>query len=177
MAKLFCLFTSIFFLLACATSKINKAETIPSDNIVRPSWLPVKPKDENNILYEIGVCSKTFHRKDAIQNAFEDALSRLSKRFEVRVNSVLVDIISDTGEYTDRSISVRVNNEVSDVVLYGAELYKVFYDEQGIYGEKEATYVLIRWSESKLRETLNEILKEYKTKLKELDSLEKIEKK
>lgn len=133
-----------------------------------PKWLLEKPPEEKGIFYEIGASPKTFFQKDAKKNAYEDALSTLSKRLKVEVKSIFFEIRELRGEWVHKETSVGVSEEVSDAVLYGAELIDEYYDEQGVLGEKESTYALIRWSEDKLKERIENILREYREKIKEL---------
>lgn len=101
-------------------------------------------------------------RKDAVERGFESGVAELAKRLKVRVKSVMVEIQQgNQGTWTGKDVRLGVSEEVADLVLYGAEPVSDWYDVKGTYGAKGTTYVLVRWSESRFKSRLNELLKEF----------------
>lgn len=135
------------------------AGCIPTSPI--PSWVKQKPGGDANTLYEVGICARTFKRKDAIDRAFDDAIAKLSKRIRVEVKSRYIETIGEGGGI-ERETKLKISSEAVDLALYGAEQIDSWYDKKGLVGERATTYVLVRWSEGKFRQRVEKLLKDLK---------------
>ena len=133
-----------------------------------PFWLHKKPVESENVFYEIGSCGKTLNPKDAEYVAFIDAITRLSIRMKVRIKSIGIDILTEECERFDREKFLNISQEVTDLILYGAEIKSVYYDEKGRCGPPGYTYVLVEWSESNLKERIDKLKEKYKEEIEKI---------
>ncbi len=136
----------------------------PTDNSSPPSWLIEIPQDDEYI-YAIGSCSKTYRRKDAKERALENARVELSRSVSLDIQSVLLDIHSsreskERSSIYEQRVTFRLDKYVSEAVLSGSQAVAFWYDKKGVAGEKGITYALVRISKKGIREGLNSIAEE-----------------
>ena len=53
---------------------------------------------------------------------------------KVRIKSIGIGILTEEWERFDREKFLNISQEVANLVLYGAEIKSVYYDEKGRYG-------------------------------------------
>ncbi len=143
--------------------KAGKVGT-PTDYTSSPSWLTELPQDDEYI-YAVGSCSKTYRRKDAEERALENARVELCRSINVDIQSVVFDIRSfkERGGQSPgyrQGVSFRMDKYVSEVVLSGSQAAAFWYDEKGVAGNKGNTYALVRISRKGVREKLKDIDRE-----------------
>ena len=125
-----------------------------------PSWVVKLPQD-NEYIYALGSCPKTYIREDAEPRAEENAKKELSRSISVEVRSEMVDLegtSGQTGVYSQlhEEKSVKVDNNLLEAILDRAELVECWFDENGIAGEKENTYALVRIPRGEIRDQLGD---------------------
>jgi hypothetical protein len=129
-----------------------------------PSWLIEIPQDDEYI-YAIGSCSKTYRRKDAEERALENARVELSRSISLDIQSVLFDIHSskeskERSSIYEQRVTFRLDRYVSEAVLSGSQALAFWYDKKGVAGDKGITYALVRISKKGIKEELNSIADE-----------------
>ena len=142
-----CAVSSIKFSCSATHSpenKINQSIELPQ----YPIWVVKLPQD-NEYIYAVGSCPKTYVPEDAEPRAEENAKKELSRSIKVEVRSVMVGLEGaegQTGSYSQlhEEKSVKVDDTLLKEILDKAELVEYWFDKGGITGEKENTYALVR---------------------------------
>lgn len=140
------------------------ASTPPQGAAAPPAWMTKPPDERGGVFYQVGMSPKTFRQKDGVDRAYEDGVERLAKRLKVDVKSFRLEVETGgkgSGEHHERTITA--SSEAADLAIYGAEQVESYFDRDGLFGERETTYVLVRWSQSKQQET-ERLLKKKKEK-------------
>lgn len=145
------------------TKKTGGIET-STDYSSTPSWLIEIPQDDEYI-YAIGSCSKTYRRKDAKERALENARVELSRSISLDIQSVVFDIHSlreskERSSIYEQRVTFRLDRYVSEAVLSGSQAVAFWYDKKGVVGDKGITYALVRISKKGVWEGLNSIAEE-----------------
>lgn len=145
------------------TKKTGGIETY-TDYSSPPSWLIEIPQDDEYI-YALGSCSKTYRRKDAEERALENARVELCRSINVDIQSVVFDTrsLKERGGQSpgyEQGVSFRLDRYVSEAVLSGSQAMAFWYDKKGVAGNKGNTYALVRISRKGVREGLNSIAEE-----------------
>lgn len=149
------------------------ASTPPQGVATAPAWMTKPPEERGGVYYQVGMSPKTFRQADGIDRAYEDGVERLAKRLKVDVKSFRLEIETGgkgSGERQERTVTA--STEVADLAIYGAEQVESYFDRDGLFGERESTYVLVRWSQSKQQET-ERLLRKSDPKKQEAERLPK----
>jgi len=107
-----------------------------------PDWVMRTPTMKNKIC-AVGAVDPTFYRDDARRNASEAARNELAKTIQVKISTVMYDEInSHGGGWTDEVSVQQIVGSISDVVLSGAQVMEVWFDEYGVVDRDGMTYAL-----------------------------------
>jgi len=90
----------------------------------------------------VGAVDPTFFRQDGRVNAGESARAELARTIQVKVTAVMYDEQTTHGQWVDQAIVQEVIGSVSEVVLSGAQVMEVWYDDHGAVSRRGMTYAL-----------------------------------
>ena len=106
-----------------------------------PDWVMRTPSLKGNIC-AVGAVDPTFFRDDGRVNAGKAARGELARTVQVQITSVMYDEQTTRGGWVDQATVEQVVGSISDVVLAGAQVKEVWYDETGRVSRQGMTYAL-----------------------------------
>ena len=110
-----------------------------------PEWaLTGNAPETQGSICAVAVAGPTYFRTDGVEAASERARSALAKTLEVEIRSNMVDLQTHDASAHEYQSIVEVSTFASELVLHGAEIVEIWYDEKGIgFGQKpRCIYVL-----------------------------------
>ncbi|MDP6503642.1 MAG: hypothetical protein QF886_08510 [Planctomycetota bacterium] len=117
-----------------------------------PSW--VLNPEKAGFYSAVGVCGKTLFRKDARDNAAEDARANLALALESEVKVIVVQVTDNRGTRSDQTQVVEASKMSSDIVMEQSEIQGYWVDKHGAVDKPMTTYALARIPKTALRRAL-----------------------
>jgi hypothetical protein len=109
---------------------------------VAPDWVMHTPSMPKKVC-AVGAVDPTFYRDDARSNASDAARAELAKTIQVKISTVMYDEINSHGGGWTEEVSVQqIVGSISDVVLSGAQVVEVWFDEHGVVDREGMTFAL-----------------------------------
>lgn len=116
-----------------------------------PKWVKSNISYETaDFIYAVGYSPPTLFRKDAEENAKNNAIIELSKYIEVNVKSFTASYLDKSGSKNIKDGFLNISQETVNRTISKIETVSVWYDEKGIRGEKGAAFALVRIKKSYL---------------------------
>lgn len=127
--------------IACASAPPPQPQLVPEGSLKKagkdaPEWVLRTPRMQGNVC-AVGAVDPTFFRDDGIERAKEAARAELARTVQVKINSVFLDVAENDGSWVRQVI-----DSTSEVVLSGAEVLEVWYDETGSVQRRGMTWAL-----------------------------------
>ncbi len=127
--------------IACASAPPPPPQLVPEGSLKKagkdaPEWVLRTPRMQGNVC-AVGAVDPTFFRDDGIVRAKEAARAELARTVQVKINSVFLDVAENDGSWVRQVI-----DSTSEVVLSGAEILEVWYDEAGSVQRRGMTWAL-----------------------------------
>lgn len=117
-----------------------------------PAW--VLNPERTGFYSAVGVCGQTLFRKDARDNAAEDARANLALAFESEVKVIIVQVTDNKGTNSDQTHVVEASKLSADIVMEQSEIQGYWVDKYGEVDKPMTTYALARMPKSALRRAL-----------------------
>jgi hypothetical protein len=117
-----------------------------------PAW--VLNPERSGFYSAVGVCGKTLFRKDARDNAAEDARANLALALESEVQVIVVQVTDNRGTSSDQTQVVEASKMSSDLVMEQSEIQGYWVDKHGAVDKPMTTYALARMPKAALRRAL-----------------------
>lgn len=126
---------------ACASAPPPQPQLVPEGSTKKagrdaPDWVLRTPRMPGNVC-AVGAVDPTFFRDQGIENAKEAARAELARTVQVKINSMFLDVAENDGSWVRQVI-----DSTSEVVLSGAEVLEVWYDETGSVQRRGMTWAL-----------------------------------
>lgn len=133
--------TALLTTIACASAPPPQPQLVPEGSVKKagkdaPEWVLRTPRMQGNVC-AVGAVDPTFFRDDGIERAKEAARAELARTVQVKINSVFLDVSENDGSWVRQVI-----DSTSEVVLSGAEVLEVWYDETGSVQRRGMTWAL-----------------------------------
>lgn len=107
-----------------------------------PKWVMKTPSIKDKVC-AVGAVDPTFYRDDGRRNASEAARNELARTVQVKISTVMYDEVnSHGGGFTDEVSIQQIVGSISDVVLSGAQVVEIWFDEHGVVDRDGMTYAL-----------------------------------
>jgi hypothetical protein len=134
---------------ACASQQsvskkgLNRFQPKPKGAVKKmPDWVMRTPSIAKTVC-AVGAVDPTFYRDDGRRNASDAARNELAKTVQVKISSVMYDEINSHGGGWTSEVSVQqIVGSISDVVLSGAQISEVWFDEHGVVDREGMTYAM-----------------------------------
>jgi hypothetical protein len=139
---------AVIFGSSCASSQVVKKQNPHSfvkakgPKKTAPDWVMRTPSIEKKVC-AVGSVDPTFYRDDGRKNASDAARNQLAKTVQVKISTVMYDEINTHGGgWTDEVSVQQIVGSISDVVLSGAQIAEVWFDEHGVVDRDGMTYAM-----------------------------------